>query len=306
MACILKNRRKSVVRVLLSTILLSLIVTFFSSSWYSAHKEISGLSGNIIITAVLKPSLSDDSILSTIKLIKSYKWCRKIKYISSDSARVIFENRVGKVSGELMPDNPLPGIINVFINQKYLNTFELTNINLVLKRLETVDRTVFRKDFADSVFLMRSQFEFITLIVGIFLLLLIFFISYLSINPEFSFLKSQVSSLDFTGEGTKKGTAFIFGFINLSGFLGLVIGVLIEFLIWMLVNASLPWYKDTPWQITLLSICFMLFVYNLMIFVLYLIYKPKIESQADTIKSKDEDIQPDVNMQIHDEVDGAE
>jgi cell division protein FtsX len=279
MACILKNCRKSAVRVLLCTILLSFIVTFFSSSWHSANREISGLSGNIVVTAILKSELSDDSISITKKIIKSYDWCRKIEYISSDSARAIFGSRVGKVSKELLPENPLPAVINVFIKAHYLNSFNLTKINLVLQKLDAVERTIFRRDYADYVFLIRSQFEFITIFTGIFLLLVLFFISFFSINPEFTVQKSRVLSLDFTGDGSKTGTAYIFGFINIVGLIGIVLGGLLEFLIWVLVNENLPWFRNTPWQILLLSLGFMLVIYNLMIFVLHLIHKSKKKPQ---------------------------
>ncbi|TAL71053.1 MAG: hypothetical protein EPN82_00090 [Bacteroidetes bacterium] len=296
----IKSYRKSIFRLFLSTLFVSLIFTIYYSSYKIVEKYISGISENVIITAVVKEDVPDDSLATTVKEIRKYYWVKNVRLIKPEKGLSKTDSSMGGIPGDLLPENPLPALIIVTIKEDYLNKFNLAKYNLLLKRIDIVGSTMQRKDYADTVFLIKSQFSVLSILIGVLLVLIVLLIIFLSINPEF--IKSEHSIAITTEiEEYNRTAKEIFELVSSVASISIVVSSGIIYLLWYLFVGNLPWFEGTSWQILLWNLAFVIFTFELVNLVLFLTYKPKrgvitkdelqITNEAESeveVKTKDE------------------
>ncbi|MCL5990957.1 MAG: hypothetical protein M1419_02505 [Bacteroidetes bacterium] len=274
MGCIVKSYRKSIIRLFLSTLAVCFIVSFYNSSLIIANRYIQNISSNITITAVIKEDVPEDSIKSALQNIKSLYWVKNARLIKPDSGLSKIDNNIGGISGDLLPDNPLPTLINVTIKEEYLNRFNLAKYNLLLKRIDCIDSTLLRKDYAETVFSIENQFHVLSIIIGILSGLIVLFIIFLSLNPEF--VKSKATVIFSAGiKNHSQAAKEIFILLSVVVLGSIIISSGLLYLLWYLLKDELLWYMNISWQILLWNLSFVLLTFELVFLILYLIYKPK-------------------------------
>ena len=269
-----KNYRKSIIRLFLSTLAVSFIFILYYSSYIIVKNYISEISDNINITAIIKEDVSEDSLKIAVTDIRKFYWVKDARLIKPDNGFLNTDSSIGGIPGELLPENPLPLLVNVTIKEEYLNKFNLAKYNLLLRRLDIVDSTLQRKDYADTVFLIKTQFSVLSLIIGSLLILIIFLIIFLAINPDFIKFNLPNTNLDIINEYNqfaKEIALVIISFVPIS----VIISSGIIFSIWNLTTENLPWFGGVSWQILLWNFAFVIIVFELVFLFLFLIYKPK-------------------------------
>ncbi|MBI5325920.1 MAG: hypothetical protein HZB41_11725 [Ignavibacteriae bacterium] len=274
MGCIIKNQRKSIFRLFLSVLTLSFIFSFYYSSYIIVDRYISEISSNVIITAIVRQDVPDDSVKLTLKNIKSFYWVNKAFLIKPEKGLIRTDSTIGGISQDLLPENPLPSLINVSIKQNYLNRFNLAKYNLLIKRIDAVDSTILRKNFADTVFLIKNQYSVLSLIIGIILGLIVIFITFLSLNPEFISLKLSITYKTGIKNYNQLSKA-ILGLMSVVVSISIAISSGILYLLWYLTVEELSWFSDTHWQVLVLNFCFVILLFGIIYLILYLVNEPK-------------------------------
>jgi len=235
---------------------------------------IKSIGSNLTITAVMNEDIPVDSLKLALKNIKSFYWVKNARLIKPDSGLTKIDNNIGGISEDLLPENPLPALINVTIKEKYLNSFNLAKYNLLLKRIDEVDSTILRKEYAETVFSIENQFNVLSIIIVIVLSLIILLIIFLSLNPEFVSSKSNVmfsSGIKDYSQSAKE----IFSLLSIVVSGSIIISSGLIYLLWYLSKEELQWYLNTPWQILLWNLSFVLITFELVFLILYIVYKPK-------------------------------
>ncbi|OGU17535.1 MAG: hypothetical protein A2X61_06070 [Ignavibacteria bacterium GWB2_35_12] len=274
MGCIVKSYKKSIIRIILSTLAVSFIVSFYYSSYIIVDRYIHRIEQNITITAVMNEDVPEDSLKPALKNIKSLYWVKEARLIKPDSGLTKIDRNIGGISEDLLPDNPLPTLINVTIKAEYLNSFNLAKYNLLIKRIDGVENTLLRKDYAETVFSIKNQFNVLAIIIGILLGLIVLLIIFLSLIPEF--VKSKATVIFSAGIKDYSQTAKeIFYLLTIVVLGSIIIASGLLYLLLYLIKAELLWYMNVPWQILLWNLSFVLIAFELVFLMLYLIYKPK-------------------------------
>ncbi|MFA6570212.1 MAG: permease-like cell division protein FtsX, partial [Bacteroidota bacterium] len=215
MCALIKSRWKAAVRITLTAISVTLLVTFGYFSFRIINEKISTLKHNLVLSVVFEKSATEDTIKTSLTQIKTQPWTKDFNYISPSQSLDDFVKKYGKVSENLLPVNPFPAIVNMRIADSYCNQKSFEIILSVLKQTEFVDKINYREDFTSSVFVLAEQTKILMIsvysILGLMLLLLIF----LSVRPEYIESAEDFRQHNFFGSENKFSKLHIFIFISI-------------------------------------------------------------------------------------------
>ena len=231
----------------LSNVIIFLLITYFSfiliAFNYSIYQELNNHIKKIPITLVFS---KDEDAYHTENIILNKKSIIKfdsISLITSNTGMLEFKMRFGNISGELLPDNPIPAIIHVFLKPDYLNKEKVYWLLKQMKEIQQINEIIYPQNDVLVLLNLREFFQIILLIFAAFLLFInVFFI----INRALRELKNKAEEfalLSRLGSG-KLFMVFPALFYNFStGFFGILLGIAAGFLtIYFLQNYK---YYDT-------------------------------------------------------------
>lgn len=297
MGCIVKSYRKTIIRLFLSTLAVCTIVSFFYSTYVVVDRYIIKMSENITITTVMDEDITADSLKLILQNIKSFYWVKNAKLIKPDSGLTQVGSNIGGISQDLLPDNPLPALINVNVKDEYMNSFNLAKYNLLLKRIDGVENTIQNKEYSETVFSIGKQFNLLSIFIGILSGLIVLLITYLSINPEF--VKSRSVIIFSAGIKSYTQTAKeIFTLLSVVVVGSIIVSSGLLYLLWYLLKEELLWYMNTPWQVLLWNFSIVLIAFEFVFLILHLIYKPKKSITNNDLQMMNEEVKESITPLI--------
>jgi len=125
---------------------------------------------NIQLTVIIKPDIPEGQILMFQKQLEQQKFSNWTEYISKDQGLEQMKSILGSDFVDILDYNPLPPIINVYLNPRY-SSFD---------SIEVIAKRIMQNDIVDDVFYYKSlmyslssSLRTISLILSIVLILFV-------------------------------------------------------------------------------------------------------------------------------------
>jgi cell division protein FtsX len=253
-----------------------LIITYFSfilsSFIFLIYKELNSQISQIPITLSFNKNEDAYHAENLILNKKNYYKIDSISFITSETGMYEFQQQYGNISSELLPNNPLPAIIQIYLNSDEIDNNNLNYISKDFKKIADVDKILFPIENITYLLTLRKFFQIIIIILGIALLMINIFIISMgtakilqSGREEYKLMKRMGSSKIFT--------IFPALFYNIvTGFLGILLGILSAFItIYFLQGFSVFDIRLVTdiLMITAFSILLIKLIINIIILVFY-------------------------------------
>lgn len=159
----------ALISITLSVILITFSVFLIQ---FSNHFE-QQLKKNIVISAFIKESISNDQIDSIKDELNQKVYLSSSEYISKEKAADTFIKETGEDFRKILDYNPLPASFNLKLKSEYANKDSIKKVISNLSKLVWVDEVIFRQDFYQKIlsYIDQAKIYIFSLTALIFLVL---------------------------------------------------------------------------------------------------------------------------------------
>lgn len=179
---LLGKKYKSLIRISLTTSIITITLMIAIAALFVVYHNINNLSENIVISVIFNKTDNEDALKPTLNKIMQQTWISGYKYISHAKAQEEFQKKYGDISRNLSPVNPFPAVVMVTFENAYKNSLLFHNHINFLEHLDMVEKVIYRRDYAESVFSIYHQSLFLSLtIISLIFILCIFLFILLSV-----------------------------------------------------------------------------------------------------------------------------
>jgi len=169
---------KSYLSSVISISLVLFLVGIAGILMVNAHTIAAYLRENVTLSVILQLEVQDDVAAETAETISSLHYVKGVEIISRERGTEEMKEMLGESFLDVFTSNPIPISIDVSILSPYVSSDSLAVIRQELEKMPQVKEAAYQESMID---LLNSNIEKIGLIIGIFIILLMF-ISFVLIN----------------------------------------------------------------------------------------------------------------------------
>jgi len=174
-------------------IIASVILIQLSNRFQTNLKE------KLSINIFLKDSVSESSIKSVEKELKSKSYINSIKFISKDAAAESFIKDTGEDFRKILDYNPLPVSYSVTLKEDFVKKERIDKIIDELSGISNVDEIVYQYDFADKVLSYVESIKKYVFIITAVLFFVSLYIVYSTIKLVINLKNEELETMKLVG-----------------------------------------------------------------------------------------------------------
>jgi cell division transport system permease protein len=157
------------ITTIISISLVLFLLGVFSFIILNANKISENIKENIQFTVQLNDELKEIEQKQYQKHLDTKDFVNKTVFVSKDDAAKEFSKEIGEDFTEFLEYNPLPSIVEVYLNSDYIHPDSLTWIEKELKSSKSVTKVHYEKNFIDII---HKNVKKISLYILLFCILL--------------------------------------------------------------------------------------------------------------------------------------
>lgn len=173
-----RRLRSAYLSTVISISLVLLLVGTASLLLVNAHGVSDYFKENLQVSVLMKPEISDARTLEYQTVLDSFGFVRNTEFVSKAQGTREMEQMLGEGFLEIFDASPIPASINVNLNADYVTPDSLEVVKKAILASPDVDEVEYQQSLIEA---LNSNLQKISLILGVFIILLLF-ISFVLIN----------------------------------------------------------------------------------------------------------------------------
>lgn len=173
-----RRLRSAYLSTVISISLVLLLVGTASLLLVNAHGVSDYFKENLQVSVLMKPEISDARTLEYQTVLDSFTFVRNTEFVSKAQGTREMEQMLGEGFLEVFDASPIPASINVNLNADYVTPDSLEVVKKAILACPEVDEVEYQQSLIEA---LNSNLQKISLILGVFIILLLF-ISFVLIN----------------------------------------------------------------------------------------------------------------------------